>query len=35
MWESFLVFGKQLERNQFYIGWCYDQVAESGKLEKK
>ena len=28
-------FGKQLERNQFHIGWCYGQVAESGKLEKK
>ena len=28
-------FAKQLERNQFHIGWCYGQVAESGKLEKK
>ena len=28
-------FGKQLGRNQFRIGWCYGQVAESGKLEKK
>ena len=28
-------FGKQLERNQFHIGWCYGQVAESEKLEKK
>ena len=28
-------FGKQLGRNQFHIGWCYGQVAESGKLEKK
>ena len=28
-------FGKQLWRNQFHIGWCYGQVAESGKLEKK
>ena len=28
-------FGKQLRRNQFHIGWCYGQVAESGKLEKK
>ena len=28
-------FGKQLERNQFHIGWCYGQVAESRKLEKK
>ena len=28
-------FGKQLGRNQFHIGWCYSQVAESGKLEKK
>ena len=28
-------FGKQLERNQFHIGWCYGQVAESKKLEKK
>ena len=28
-------FGKQLERNQFHIGWCYGQVVESGKLEKK
>ena len=25
----------QLGRNQFHIGWCYGQVAESGKLEKK
>ena len=28
-------FGKQLGRNQFHIGWCYGQVVESGKLEKK
>ena len=28
-------FGKQLGRNQFHIGWCYGQVAESGKLKKK
>ena len=28
-------FGKQLGRNQFHIGWCYGQVAESRKLEKK
>ena len=28
-------FGKQLGKNQFHIGWCYGQVAESGKLEKK
>ena len=28
-------FGKQLWRNQFYIDWCYGQVAELGKLEKK
>ena len=28
-------FRKQLGRNQFYIGWCYGQVVESGKLEKK
>ena len=28
-------FGKQLGRNQFYIGWCYGQVAEFEKLEKK
>ena len=28
-------FGNQLRRNQFHIGWCYGQVAESGKLEKK
>ena len=27
--------GKQLGRNQFHIGWCYGQVAESRKLEKK
>ena len=31
----FSVFGKQLGRNQFHIGWCYGQVVESGKLEKK
>ena len=28
-------FGKQLGRNQFHIGWCYGQVAESNKLKKK
>ena len=28
-------FGKQLGRNQFHISWCYGQVAESRKLEKK
>ena len=28
-------FGKQLGRNQFHIGWCYGQVAESVKQEKK
>ena len=28
-------FRKQLGWNQFHIGWCYGQVAESGKLEKK
>ena len=28
-------FGKKLGRNQFHIGWCYGQVAESRKLEKK
>ena len=28
-------FGKQLGRNQFHIGWCYGQVAKSGKLKKK
>ena len=28
-------YRKQLGRNQFHIGWCYGQVAESGKLEKK
>ena len=28
-------FGKQLGRNQFHIGWCYGQVAESEKVEKK
>ena len=27
--------GKQLGRNQFHIGWCYGQVAEFRKLEKK
>ena len=28
-------FGKQLGMNQFHIGWCYGQVVDSGKLEKK
>ena len=28
-------FRKQFGRNQFHIGWCCGQVAESGKLEKK
>ena len=35
LWECHLVFGKQLRRDQFHIGWCYDQVAESGKLNEK
>ena len=35
LWEDHLAFGKQLRRNQFHIGWCYGQVAESGKLKKK
>ena len=35
LWEGCLVLWKQLGRNQFHIGWCYGQVAESGKLEKK
>ena len=28
-------FRKQLGRNQFHISWCYGQVVESEKLEKK
>ena len=28
-------FRKQLGRNQFHIDWCYGQVAEFEKLEKK
>ena len=28
-------FGMQLRRDQFHIGRCYGQVAESGKLKKK
>ena len=28
-------FGKQLRKNQFHIGWCYGQVVEFRKLEKK
>ena len=35
LWEGHLVFGKQLRRDQFHIGWCYGQVAESSKLKKK
>ena len=35
LWEVHLVFGKQLRKDQFHIGRCYDQVAESGKLKKK
>ena len=35
LWEGHLVFGKQLRRDQFHIGRCYGQVAESGKLKKK
>ena len=35
LWESHLVFGKQLRRDQFHIGWCYGQVVEFGKLKKK
>ena len=35
-WERAIwCFGKQLGRNQFHISWCYGQVAEFGKLEKK
>ena len=33
--KAFWCLGKQLGRNQFHIGWCYGQVVESGKLEKK
>ena len=33
--RAFWCFEKLLGRNQFHIGWCYGQVAESGKLEKK
>ena len=35
LWEGHLVLGKQLRRDQFHIGRCYGQVAESGKLKKK
>ena len=35
LWEGHLVFGKQIRRDQFHIGWCYGQVVESGKLKKK
>ena len=35
LWDGHLVFEKQLRRDQFHIGWCYGQVAESGKLKKK
>ena len=35
LWEGHLMFGKQLRRDQFHIGWCYGQIAKSSKLKKK
>ena len=29
------MFWEVIKKEPIYIGWCYDQVAESGKLEKK
>ena len=29
------MFWEAVKKEQIYIGWCYGQVAESGKLEKK
>ena len=29
------MFWKAVRKEPIYIGWCYGQVAESGKLEKK
>ena len=29
------MFWEAIRKEPIYIGWCYGQVAESGKLEKK
>ena len=29
------MFWEAVRKELIYIGWCYGQVAESGKLEKK
>ena len=29
------MFWEAVRKEPIYIGWCYGQVAESGKLEKK
>ena len=29
------MFWEAVRKESIYIGWCYGQVAESGKLEKK
>ena len=29
------MFWEAVRKEPIYIGWCYDLVAESGKLEKK
>ena len=35
LWEGCLVFWEAVKKEPIYIGWCYGQVAESEKLEKK
>ena len=35
LWEGCLVFWEAVRKEPIYIGWCYGQVAESRKLEKK
>ena len=35
LWKGCLVFWEAVRKEPIYISWCYGQVAESGKLEKK
>ena len=35
LWEGCLVCWKAVRKEPIYIGWCYGQVLESGKLENK
>ena len=35
LWDSRLEFWEAVRKEPIFIGWCYGEVAESGKLEKK